>query len=139
MIPAGPSDERSARSTVKRNPSLRFIYVEFEPGVSEEDYDKFSEAVMDLADEIMARRLDCDNDIWVSGGGGVTDPEDIPKMPEQPYGPGAFCGTCGHFAERHGPDGCTGVKKPCRCEVMQWNGYRWPRPWLPAPEGLRSS
>lgn len=122
------------------NPSLRFIYIEFEPGVSDEDYDKFSEAAMDLAEEMMAHRPDCDNEIWVSGGGGVvTEPEE--KMPEQPYGPGAFCGTCGHFAGRHGPDGCSGIEGPCksRCEAMQWNGYKWPRPWLPAPEGLRSS
>jgi hypothetical protein len=56
--------------------------------------------------------------------------------PEQPYGPGAMCDECGHFAGRHDEDGCTGVSKPCTCAGMLWLGTRWPRPWLPAPEGL---
>jgi hypothetical protein len=76
-------------------------------------------------------------------------------MSEQPYGPGAICSNCGHWAHRHGPEvregkrgrlpGCDvsdliakGIAdKPCRCRGMLWDGQRWPRPWLPAPEGLR--
>jgi hypothetical protein len=64
--------------------------------------------------------------------------------PEQPYGPGGICDDCGHFAGRHGPDGCDtsdlvakGIrKKPCSCKGMLWLDVRWPRPWLPAPEGM---
>lgn len=57
--------------------------------------------------------------------------------PEQPYGPGAICEACGHFAERHAPapSGCGGIKG-CDCTAMLWQGVRWPRPWLPAPDGL---
>lgn len=77
------------------------------------------------------------------------------KEPEQPYGPGAMCDDCGHFAMRHGPEvrqgkknklpGCdtrdlvnAGIRdKPCPCRGMLWLGVRWPRPELPAPEGLK--
>jgi hypothetical protein len=56
--------------------------------------------------------------------------------PEQPYGPGAICEDCGHFAGRHREQGCPGVSGHCDCPAMQWLGVRWPRPWLSAPEGL---
>lgn len=59
--------------------------------------------------------------------------------PLHPYGPGAFCDECGHFAARHDPEGCSGVRGPCKCGGMLWEGLRWPRPWLMAPEGLQSS
>lgn len=49
---------------------------------------------------------------------------------------GGFCEECGHFAGRHGVDGCTGIENPCACTGMLWQGVRWPRPWLAAPEGL---
>lgn len=69
------------------------------------------------------------------------------------YGPGAICDDCGHFAARHGEDGCAGVvpetgcrfgeggteANPKKCEGFLWQGRRWPRPWLPAPEGLTTS
>jgi hypothetical protein len=66
---------------------------------------------------------------------------------EQPYGPGGICDECGHFAGRHAEDGCdtadlvlAGIrKKPCKCKGMLWLGVRWPRPWLPAPDGLVAS
>jgi hypothetical protein len=62
---------------------------------------------------------------------------------EQPYGPGALCGDCGHMAARHDEDGCHGVdpavgcrfsgkgteKRPKKCSAFLWNGVRWPRPW----------
>jgi hypothetical protein len=62
---------------------------------------------------------------------------------EQPYGPGALCGDCGHIAARHGEDGCSGVfpergcqfgdggteKRPKKCVAFLWNGVRWYRPW----------
>jgi hypothetical protein len=54
----------------------------------------------------------------------------------QPYGPGAVCETCGHFAERHDADGCHWPDRHCDCRVMRWEAVSWPRPWLPAPEGL---
>lgn len=59
-------------------------------------------------------------------------------MTEQPYGPGAICDECGHFAARHDEDGCHGVDpaKGCRfgkrrkpCKGMMWQGTRWLRPW----------
>lgn len=67
-------------------------------------------------------------------------------MESQPYGPGAICDDCGHFAGRHNEKGCntedlvrSGIRKePCDCKGMLWLGTRWPRPWLPAPEGLRA-
>lgn len=59
--------------------------------------------------------------------------------PEQPYGPGAICEECGHFAGRHDPDGCPGVLRDCACRGMLWRKVRWPRPWLAAPDGLRDS
>lgn len=65
--------------------------------------------------------------------------------PLQPYGPGAFCDECGHFAARHDQEGCSGVpgsgpgRGPCKCAGMLWGGTRWPRPWLAAPDGLRAS
>jgi hypothetical protein len=118
------------------DPNLRFIRIEFESGVSREEYDRFSEAVMDLAEASMANYpSDCDKEIWVS----IEDPEPEPRLPVQPYGSGAFCEACGHFAGRHGAEGCAWPNKPCPCTAMLWLGYRWPRPWLPAPEGLRSS
>jgi len=55
---------------------------------------------------------------------------------EPPYGPGALCEECGHFAARHGAGGCTGVTASCGCAGMRWLGVLWPRPWLPAPDGL---
>lgn len=67
--------------------------------------------------------------------GGVEEP--TPRVPRQPD-IGGFCDDCGHLAARHDTDGCSGIKRACRCKVMQWDGYKWPRPWLPAPEGLRS-
>lgn len=60
---------------------------------------------------------------------------------EQPYGPGAICDDCGHFACRHGENGCAFPRpadNPCRCAGMLWLGTRWLRPWLPSPEGLTS-
>jgi len=71
-------------------------------------------------------------------------------MSEQPYGPGALCDDCGHMAARHDESGCHGVNpevgcqyggrgthnRPQRCKGMLWQGTRWPRPWLPAPDGL---
>lgn len=55
-----------------------------------------------------------------------------------PYGPGALCQTCGHFAARHDGQGCHGVDraKGCRfgnkqgdpCPVMRWNNRDWPDP-----------
>jgi hypothetical protein len=57
--------------------------------------------------------------------------------PEQPYGPGAICEDCGHFGGRHDENGCDAKwAGPCNCAGMLWLGHRWPRPWLPAPEGL---
>jgi hypothetical protein len=66
--------------------------------------------------------------------------------PHQPYGPGAICDDCGHFAGRHNASGCNtadlvaaGVRdQPCECPAMLWELQRWPRPWLPAPAGLES-
>jgi hypothetical protein len=66
------------------------------------------------------------------------------------YGPGAMCDDCGHFAARHDESGCHGVvfavgcrlgdggteAEPRACPGMLWMGKRWPRPWLPAPDGL---
>lgn len=119
----------------------RFIQVEFGSGISDEDYDKFSEAVMDLADAAMTTANtpmeDCDNDIWVSSGGSRGGTSVTDRTPRQPD-VGSFCGRCGHFAGRHGLDGCAFPSdEPCTCRVMQWDGYQWPRPWLPAMEGLR--
>lgn len=52
----------------------RFIRVTFERGISDEDYDKFSNTVMDLAEATMANYpSDCDNEIWVSGGGATDE------------------------------------------------------------------
>lgn len=64
---------------------------------------------------------------------------DLPTGPVQPYGPGAICDECGHFAERHQPAYCSGVPfghEACACAGMLWLRVRWPRPYLPAPEGL---
>lgn len=102
----------------------------------------FSKVAMDLAEAAMAEtaalrgREDCDDEIWVSGGGEVVTKPKLPRQPEM----GSFCDDCGHFAGRHAPEGCGWSEAPgsCRCSVMQWLGYQWPRPWLPAPEGLRS-
>lgn len=69
------------------------------------------------------------------------------------YSPGALCDECGHFAGRHGEDGCAGVdpkygcrfgrggteRHPVKCGGFKWQGQTWPRPWLAAPEGLRKS
>lgn len=116
----------------------RFIRISFERGISQADYDRLTETVMDLAEAMVATYPeDCDNEIFVSGGGAVEEKEMLSE-PQRPYGPGAFCDGCGHFASRHGPEGCMGFPdKPCRCPSMLWNGYRWPRPWLGPPEGLR--
>jgi hypothetical protein len=58
------------------------------------------------------------------------------KEPEQPP-IGGFCETCGHFAGRHGEEGCL-FPGGCKagCEVMVWQGEAWPRPWLPFPDGM---
>lgn len=49
----------------------RFIRIEFERGVSPEEYDKFVAAVLDLAEKANGGiPPDCDNEIWVSGRGG---------------------------------------------------------------------
>jgi len=66
-------------------------------------------------------------------------------MADQPYGPGAICEDCGHFAARHDEDGCHGVDpavgcrwgkggtktSPKKCTAMLWKGTRWARPWDP--------
>ena len=52
---------------------------------------------------------------------------------------GGFCEECGHFAARHDMGDCTGISHPCDCAGMLWNGRRWPRPWLAAPDGLVSA
>lgn len=66
-------------------------------------------------------------------------------MPEQPP-IGGTCEDCGHYAGRHGGfhvnggAGCAFPRadpdNPCDCTGMVWQGVVWPRPWLPAPEGL---
>lgn len=64
---------------------------------------------------------------------------DTPEIePEPPYGPGALCGECGHFAARHDETGCHGIPAigQCThgavmlqpCTGMVWNGVRWPDP-----------
>lgn len=67
----------------------------------------------------------------------------VTEGPEQPYGPGAICDRCGHFASRHDQDGCRGVTRGCAygCadKPFLWRGAEWPRPWLPTPEGLVSA
>lgn len=65
----------------------------------------------------------------------MTTIENDADLPEQPP-IGGFCGDCGHLAARHNERGCPGVNSACQCRGMLWNGVRWPRPWLPAPEGL---
>lgn len=62
------------------------------------------------------------------------EPDRVPRQPDI----GGFCDECGHLAARHDERGCSGVKRPCSCQMMQWDGYKWPRPWLAAPEGLRN-
>lgn len=58
------------RLWMKESGRPRLIRVTFERGISDEDYDKFSNTVMDLAEAMMAvYPVDCDNEIWVSGGG----------------------------------------------------------------------
>jgi hypothetical protein len=56
---------------------------------------------------------------------------------------GGFCDVCGHLDVRHDKNGCAGVdpkkgcrfgeeytdKKPVKCEVMVWQGVKWPEPW----------
>lgn len=112
----------------------RFIRIGFERGISPRDYERVMEAVLDLTEEVVAAYpSDCDNEIFVSGKGQL--PVDDTK-PAHPYGPGAFCDGCGHFAARHDQNGCSGVYGPCKCKAMLWEGHRWPRPWLAAPEGL---
>ncbi len=63
--------------------------------------------------------------------------------PEQPP-IGGFCDECGDFAARHDELGCQFPRfdanlAPCACSGMLWLDVRWPRPWLPAPEGLVSA
>lgn len=66
------------------------------------------------------------------------------SAPEQPYGPGAICEDCGHWAHRHGPAGCdtadlidAGIRtEPCSCRGFLWLGQRWADPSKPAPIGL---
>lgn len=78
---------------------------------------------------------------------GPLDAMPEPELPEQPYGPAAICDTCGHFAGRHDEKGCRGMNDdydchcaPRRghCQGFLWKGVIWPRPWLPAPEGLKA-
>lgn len=54
--------------------------------------------------------------------------------PTPPYGPGAICEECGHFAGRHGVAGCefpaesrSGEDRgtPCGCSGLLWLGHRW--------------
>jgi hypothetical protein len=64
--------------------------------------------------------------------------------PEQPYGPGAVCDDCGHWAARHNSQGCDttdlvarGIrKKPCDCPAFLWKGTRWSEP--SRPDGIAS-
>lgn len=52
---------------------------------------------------------------------------------------GGLCEECGHLAGRHRGERChfpRHVDNPCTCAGMLWLGRRWPRPWLPAPDGL---
>ena len=53
---------------------------------------------------------------------------------EPPYGPGAICEDCGHFAGRHAGLGCLFPPEsrfpphrgqPCPCRGMQWGGLRF--------------
>lgn len=61
--------------------------------------------------------------------------------PVQPE-PGGTCDECGHYAARHDEKGCHFPRppetSPCTCQAMVYAGVTWPRPWLPAPEGLRA-
>lgn len=48
--------------------------------------------------------------------------------PAPPYGPGAICEECGHFAGRHGDGDCQFPREPghgCRCAGLLWLGVRW--------------
>ena len=68
----------------------------------------------------------------------MTDDQPVSAAPEQPP-IGGFCDDCGHFAARHDELGChfpRPATNPCDCAGMQWQGVRWPRPWMPAPDGL---
>jgi hypothetical protein len=62
-----------------------------------------------------------------------------------PYGPGAICDDCGHFAARHDEEGCHGVPEIGRacthgggentgkpCTAMLWRGIRWLNPGIRA-------
>lgn len=55
---------------------------------------------------------------------------------------GGFCDGCGHFAGRHDEQGChfdrPDPEPDCACPALRWQGRDWPRPWLPAPDGLRT-
>lgn len=44
-----------------------------------------------------------------------------------PYGPGAICEECGHFAGRHGESSCLFPPEAplCRCAGLLWLGHRW--------------
>lgn len=55
---------------------------------------------------------------------------------------GGFCDRCGHFAGRHDEQGChfdrADPDPGCDCPALRWQGHDWTRPWLPAPDGLRT-
>jgi murein endopeptidase len=76
-----------------------------------------------------------------------------PETPPEPPTDKSYCETCGHLSTHHDEAGCSmnsrlpaverqstvPVPDPCDCAVMSWFGREWPRPWLPAPEGLRAA
>lgn len=68
-----------------------------------------------------------------------TREENIEKAKTDPPGPGGCCQSCGHFAARHGPDGCKFPRNegmdPCPCKAFVWHNLEWPRPWQPYPDG----
>lgn len=51
--------------------------------------------------------------------------------PQPPYGPGALCEDCGHFAGRHSnlvchfPPESRRSRQPCDCAGMLWGDLRW--------------
>lgn len=67
-----------------------------------------------------------------------TTPGDGSSVEQPPIG--GFCEGCGHFAGRHDEQGChfdrPDPQPDCDCTGLLWLGRTWPRPWLPAPDGL---
>src|SRR5690348_9617743 len=68
-------------------------------------------------------------------------PDPLPSHDQEPpYGPGAICEDCGHWAGRHDSDGCHCddliekgiISEPCPRPAMLWNGERWADPSLPS-------